>query len=552
MPKHGDNPIRSIRLTAAAILVLAWTMVVAGSLTWSLHEQHFATEEAARTEARTVFEKDLTYHWWSASRGGVYVKLQEGAEPSSYLNMLERDVPLPSGGVLTYINPAHMTRQVFDLMKEEKGVRGHITSLKPLRPENRADAWEQAALASFERGVPEVSAIAPMDTVPYMRLMRPLLIDASCLKCHVDQGYKAGDIGGGISVAVPMGPLWAIMAGRIRTLWIGHALLWALGVLGIVVAAALVTRQAGYRVAAENLAEVRTMILEKVANPVLITDRNGIIEYVNPAFTELTGYALNEIKGKTPRILKSGRQDGFFYHKLWEWIQRGAVWQGEVTDRKKDGSLYVAEETITPVRGRNNEIESYFALQTDITKRKEAEYGMIAHAEGLTLPLEVERLIQRARSIDEILDGVLSALLSLHECGDSGKAVAFLADHQANVLRLVKTRGHFSEEFLEAEAVVPFGTCLCGRAAVEGKVLVCENCFEDPRHENRWIGMKAHGHYSVALTSGLCVVGVITLYTATGAHSDPARIALLQGIGAAVGLAIDRLQADQPTNHVVH
>ena len=108
------------------------------------------------------------------------------------------------------INPSYALRQVYELEAATVSARSHITSLRPIRPQNAADPWEAEALRSFGRGQAETSSIEPLGGQPHMRLMRPLVTEKSCLRCHEEQGYRIGDIRGGISVSVPMAPLQAI------------------------------------------------------------------------------------------------------------------------------------------------------------------------------------------------------------------------------------------------------------------------------------------------------------------------------------------------------
>jgi PAS domain S-box-containing protein len=110
-----------------------------------------------------------------------------------------------------------------------------------------------------------------------------------------------------------------------------------------------------------------------VANAIVITDRQGTILSVNPAFTTITGYTEGEVLGRNPRILKSGRQDEAFYRTLWQTILAGTVWRGELVNRRKDGSLYDEEQTITPVRNDRNEITHFVGIKQDITERKRLE-----------------------------------------------------------------------------------------------------------------------------------------------------------------------------------
>jgi two-component system NtrC family sensor kinase len=124
----------------------------------------------------------------------------------------------------------------------------------------------------------------------------------------------------------------------------------------------------------------RLRILESAlhasANGVLICNRRGSIIWVNWAFTELTGYAAAEVLGKTPQVLKSGRHDRAFYQKLWETILAGSVWHGEIENRRKDGTVYPEEMTITPVRGARGEIENFIAIKQNIAARKAAESAL--------------------------------------------------------------------------------------------------------------------------------------------------------------------------------
>lgn len=113
--------------------------------------------------------------------------------------------------------------------------------------------------------------------------------------------------------------------------------------------------------------------IEQTADAVYITDSNGTIEYVNPAFEEITGYERAEVVGKTPQILNSGVHDEDFFADLWETITAGERWEMEVVDETKCGDTIVFEQTISPITTSENEIENFVAVARDITDRKNRE-----------------------------------------------------------------------------------------------------------------------------------------------------------------------------------
>jgi PAS domain S-box-containing protein len=121
---------------------------------------------------------------------------------------------------------------------------------------------------------------------------------------------------------------------------------------------------------------VQATALDVAANAIMITDHNGTIQSVNPAFTTLTGYTAQEAVGQNPRILNSGKQDAAYFRNLWQTISSGRIWSGELINRRKDGSLYTEEMTITSLRNADGTIARYVAIKQDITERKQAEAAL--------------------------------------------------------------------------------------------------------------------------------------------------------------------------------
>lgn len=134
---------------------------------------------------------------------------------------------------------------------------------------------------------------------------------------------------------------------------------------------------------------VQTAALVACANSIVITDRYGTIEWVNPAFAQLTGYTQEEIIGKNPRdLVNSGQHDRAFFRQLWDTILAGNTWHGEITNRRKDGSLYIEEMTITPVGDEQGEIGHFIAIKQDISDRQQMETVLRQNEANLTALIE--------------------------------------------------------------------------------------------------------------------------------------------------------------------
>ncbi len=114
----------------------------------------------------------------------------------------------------------------------------------------------------------------------------------------------------------------------------------------------------------------------QIGEAIIITDLLGIIQYVNPAFSQSTGYGAEEVLGRNNRLLKSDRQDPAFYRALWQTILAGEAWRGELVNRRKDGSLYTATMSITPVRGQSGAITNFIAVQRDVTESRATQAAL--------------------------------------------------------------------------------------------------------------------------------------------------------------------------------
>jgi diguanylate cyclase (GGDEF)-like protein/PAS domain S-box-containing protein len=166
------------------------------------------------------------------------------------------------------------------------------------------------------------------------------------------------------------------------------------------------------RAAAEQRLQLAAEVFENANEGITITDASGQIISVNPAFCKITGYAPDEVIGKNPRILSSGRHDRFFYQQMWAEIQTSGRWRGEMWNRRKDGTFFPEWLSISAVRAPTGEIAHYVGVFADITRVKESQekLAFLAHHDPLTgLPnrilfnIRLEHGIQRAKREQQIL-----------------------------------------------------------------------------------------------------------------------------------------------------
>ncbi|MEW6648014.1 MAG: diguanylate cyclase [Pseudomonadota bacterium] len=208
--------------------ILIWTLVVLVSFLWNQTQIEQKALQLANDRAQFVFKMVESVRLWNARHGGVYAPVDDYTLPNPYLKVPEREITTPSGTTLTMINPAYMTRQLTDVVAELSQLRLHLTSLKPLNPNNAPDSWERSQLEKFERGTGEVSELVGQGAQAIFRFIAPLRVQQPCLKCHEHQGYRLGDIRGGVSVSFAAAPLLAPETVQLRNIGLTHLAVWLL------------------------------------------------------------------------------------------------------------------------------------------------------------------------------------------------------------------------------------------------------------------------------------------------------------------------------------
>lgn len=211
------------------IICIVWLALISGSFYWNYANLKKESVNTALFTARSFFNMVLMSREWNA-RHTVYIIATDDSKPNKYLKMDNRDIVLDDGTVLTMMNPAYMTREISEISYEKEGIRFHITSLNPIRPDNKATETEKKALKKFEDGVEETGFfIRDGKDKGKFFYMAPLETNSSCLKCHGEQGYEVGDIRGGISVTMPF------TVKVPPTLLAGHSAIGFIGLFGIII-----------------------------------------------------------------------------------------------------------------------------------------------------------------------------------------------------------------------------------------------------------------------------------------------------------------------------
>jgi chemotaxis family two-component system sensor kinase Cph1 len=407
-------------------LAVVWILVISVSLSWNLHQTRQTTRKMALHEAKANFNKDQAFRKWATLHGGVYVPIDQRTPPSPYLSHIpERDITTTSGKTLTLMNPAYMLRQIHEDFGELYGVAGKITSLKPLRPENKADQWERAALLSFEKGTEEAWENTTIDGKPYLRFMRPMRTQKGCLKCHGHQGYKEGDVRGGVSVSVPLATYLASESKESKQLVQTHVLLCVLGLMGIGFGWRQLRQKSSQRDQAlfalqmahseleervhERTAELKDSndrltreIAERKQTERGLAEReatlrsifraaptgigmmcNRIIKQANDRIGEMTGYSMEELVGQSAKMLYPTEEE-FELVGQEKYAQISKQGTGTVETRwlRKDGKMIEVQLSSAPIDPEDLSLGVTFTA-LDITERKEAEAALARKTEEL-------------------------------------------------------------------------------------------------------------------------------------------------------------------------
>jgi diguanylate cyclase (GGDEF)-like protein/PAS domain S-box-containing protein len=277
-------------------------------------------------------------------------------------------------------------------------------------------------------------------------------------------------------------------------------------------------------------------ILEETANAVVITDREGVILWINPAFVRLTGYPAEEAIGQTPRILKSGVYDESFYRQLWDTILKGDAWSGKITNRRKDGSLYIEQQTISPILNEKGEISFFVGIKQEIVEISQTDDLLLRQIDELSILQAVATASAEADSVQALIEWSVRAI-----SGRLYRGIEFgvgLADEQAGAFQ-----AYVSFPGRREKKVFPLSQGVTGHVFTTGQAVR----LDDVRMESGYIAENPdmRSEICVPLKSGEHILGVLNAESTQVAAFDEADVRLMTAFAGQLAVAIEKVRLYQ-------
>ncbi len=308
----------------------------------------------------------------------------------------------------------------------------------------------------------------------------------------------------------------------------------------------------------EESLRLQSAALNAAADAIVITNRAGVIEWINPAFTKITGYSTEEALGKHHRdLVNSGQHPRAFFKELWKAILTGRMWRGEVINRRKDGSLYTEEQVVTPILNAAGVITHFVAIQQDVTERKAAE-ASIAYLNRVYAMLSgINTLIVRVRDRDELFSHACRIAVE-----EGGFRVAWVGMIDQNTMKIVPVASAgVDEETLTAlkhrfstTSTEQLGDTLSGQALRDKKLVVAN----DSQNDSRVLFSKKHAEQEIRSVACFPLivsdkaVGVLALYADEIEFFQEQEMKLLTELVGDIAFAIDHLDKQERLDYLAY
>jgi len=298
------------------------------------------------------------------------------------------------------------------------------------------------------------------------------------------------------------------------------------------------------RKAAEAESQRLVQAVQSTADMVVITDRDGSIKFVNSAFEKVTGYKTEEALGGNPRLLKSGLQDETFYKNLWEQILSGRPWSGEITNRRKDGALYEAQLTISPIVNSKGEITQFVAVQRDITQNKRDQMIIAQRANQLETVATVSSTASTVLNPDSLLQTVVD--LTKERFGLYHVHI-YLADDSWNTLILAAGAGDVGRTMVKSGHAIQIDAerSLVARAYREHQAVIVNDIHEDEGFLPNPLLPETHAEMAVPMIVGDKVLGIFDVQSSEAHYFTQEDALIFNTLATQVAVALQNARLYQ-------
>lgn len=306
-------------------------------------------------------------------------------------------------------------------------------------------------------------------------------------------------------------------------------------------------RELAERKETERTLRLQSGALEAAANAIVVTDTRGQIQWVNAAYTSLTGYALKEVVEKNPRILNSGIHNKAFFKSLWDTILSGRVWHGELVNKRKDGTLYHEEQTITPLLDQTGAITHFIGVKQDITRRKETDEKIRQQLGRLAALREIDQAIASNFDMRVSLNVVLARAIELLAVD---AATVLLLKPDSNMLECACGLGFRKRD--------PEGVSMnihhsyAGLAVLKQRMVQIPRLADTPDNKFSSSFLKDEGfagYCSVPLIVKGQVIGVLEVFDRSVIERNADWLSFLDALAGQAAIAVDNAQLFSASQH---